>query len=427
MREVGPPTPPNPYNSGLDQTSNPPSARVEHDAALARIHDEIHDQPRPHHFHGLNLGIIKIGVSDEGSLDLGVNIGIAKAEAKVGLENSIHAGVGLGPIVGAEGGVGVGVNEHGLHAGVGAGAHALGLAGVGGEVGAKVGDALGADGVAGVYVGPHEARAGGRGGAGAAIGQNGFDAAAGADVYAGKFAGLNAGGQLSLNSDSRIGGDVGGNIGQYAGRMGAGAFSDGNSQIRVDGYADGSNGPVTRYSDLNPPQPLYDNGPQYGAYDSARPVPYDGYAPGGNRAVGAPIPLTDNAAAPVAPVAETYPVQAPGKIEVTNLPPVKHEAVHPTHAQVDAEYKRALKEESDKSTYVVKKGDTWLTIAAKFTPQGADKYAVYAEAAKLQDLHERNGYHSLKAGQRLSTRDAYEVNHDAVMKAADYSASDVTS
>jgi hypothetical protein len=417
MRDVGP----NPYNSGLDQTTPPPSARVEHDEALARIHEELHDQPHHSHFHGLNLGIIKIGVTDEGSLDLGVNLAVVKVEGKLGLENSVHAGVGLGPIVGAEGGVGIGVNRHGLHAGVGAGGHALGLAGVGGEVGAKVGDAVGADGVAGVYVGPQEARAGGRGGAGAALGQDGLDAAAGADIYAGQFAGLNAGGQLSLNRDSRVGVDAGGNIDRYAGRSGVGVFSDGNSQIRPDVYADGANGPNTTYSDINPPQPVYDGGPQYGAYDSAaRPVAYDGYAPGDARPLPPSAPITEAPLPPAAPAAA---------ITETPLPPVKpeHVAVHPTHAQVEAQYHKALKEECDKSSYTVQKGDTYLKIAEKLMPQEQDRIALYAEAAKLQDLHERNGYHSLKPGQRLATREASEVNHDAVMKAADYSSSDLSS
>ncbi|MDR3616320.1 MAG: LysM domain-containing protein [Candidatus Obscuribacterales bacterium] len=428
MSEVGP----NPYNSGLDQTTAPPSARVEHDEALARIHQELHDQPHHSRFHGLNLGIIKIGVTDEGSLDFGANIGIAKAEVKLGLENSVHAGVGLGPIVGAEGGVGVGVNKHGFHAGVGAGGHALGLAGVGGEVGAKLGDAVGADGVAGVYVGPQEARAGGRGGAGAALGQAGLDAAVGADIYAGQFAGLNAGGQLSLNRDSQVGVDAGGNIDRYAGRTGVGFFSDGNSQVRADVYADGANGRTTTYGDINPPQPVYDGGPQYGAYDSAaRPVAYDGYAPGDARPLPPVAPITEAPLPPPPPVASDAPtpLAPPAPITEAPLPPVKpeHVVVHPTHAQVDAAYHKALKEECDKSSYTVQKGDTYLKIAQKLMPQEQDRIALYVEAAKLQDLHERNGYHSLKPGQRIATREASEVNHDAVMKAADYSASDLSS
>ena len=75
------------------------------------------DQPPPpfhRHFHGLNLGLIKIGIDDRGSFAFGCNVGIAKVDTRIGRLTGVDAGAGLGPI-GANGGVGVNFETDGIH------------------------------------------------------------------------------------------------------------------------------------------------------------------------------------------------------------------------------------------------------------------------------------------------------------------------
>jgi len=108
-------------------------------------YDAAYRQP-PAKFYGLNAGLFKIGVTNHGSLDVGVNIGLARAEAQVGLENRIEGEfMPVGGPLHARVGAGVGVNRNGFHGEAGAGANVFNLVGGDADVGARLGRDIGVD------------------------------------------------------------------------------------------------------------------------------------------------------------------------------------------------------------------------------------------------------------------------------------------
>jgi len=100
----------------------------------------------PAKFYGINAGIFKLGVTNHGSLDVGVNIGLARAEAQVGLENRVEGEfMPVGGPLHARAGAGIGVNRNGFHGEVGAGANVFNLVNGDADVGARLGRDIGVD------------------------------------------------------------------------------------------------------------------------------------------------------------------------------------------------------------------------------------------------------------------------------------------
>ncbi|MBS2009004.1 MAG: hypothetical protein JST01_18275 [Cyanobacteria bacterium SZAS TMP-1] len=220
--------------------------------ASARLSKEVNCDPRAncepqavkpaheaHHgkFHGLNLGIIKIGYNDHGSLALGVNIGIAKVGTQIGLENRVDAGLNLGPI-GGRAGVGLGINKHGLHSDVGARAHVAKIVDTGAQVGAKLGPQSGVHADTGAKVlGLHTRHT-----FNSDMGDEGFNNAYKGDVGLAKVVGVKAGAHANLNDDSSFGGHAHTNLGDA--KLGAGVDinTKNNSAIKPDVYVDADSG-----------------------------------------------------------------------------------------------------------------------------------------------------------------------------------------
>jgi hypothetical protein len=353
------------------------------------IRDEVRNTPqdRPQ-FYGLNIGIAKLGFTDDGAFNPGVNLGIVHAQVKVGLVNGADAGVNLGPLAHAGAGVYAGVDRNGFKGNAGAGADVLGLVGGHGAVDTRLGNATGASVDGAAHFGPIGARSG----AGAALGADGLDAAVSGGAHAGRLLGAHAGGYLGLNDNSQVDGGVGANLGDLRGSTAGGVYTDGNSTIRPDIYAHGRAGYNRGFVDLNPPL--------YGSEEGYPP----GYASGPN---GQGPNFRGPSDIQPCPPDNGLGKQAP--IEVRQLPPVYEAATPANIARVQTE---ALTRLCENAKYTVQKGDTFKTIAAKLMP-GADQAHLDQEAQKLHKLHEDNGYKSLKPGQKLSTEDPYTLDRQA--------------
>lgn len=193
------------------------------------------DEP-DHKFHGLNLGLFKIGVRNH-SLSLGVNIGIAKVGAQIGQETRVDAGVNLGP-VGARGGVGVGVDRHGLHSDVGGRVHAAKLVDTGAAVKANLGpkSAVHAD------TGAKVLFAHTRHTFDSSVGDDGFNNGYKGDVGLAKVVGVQAGGHANLNDDSSFGGRARTNLGEASLGAGADINTKNNSVINPDVHISADSG-----------------------------------------------------------------------------------------------------------------------------------------------------------------------------------------
>jgi hypothetical protein len=83
---------------------------------------------------------------------------------------------------------------------------------------------------------------------------------------------------------------------------------------------------------------------------------------------------------------------------------------------MDHIYRTVLCQEA---TYVVHKGDTYESIAEKLMPD-ADNATLAIEAQKLQQLHEASGFHSLKAGQHISTEAPQDIDLKARQMLAEH-------
>lgn len=100
------------------------------------------------------------------------------------------------------------------------------------------------------------------------------------------------------------------------------------------------------------------------------------------------------------------------KVEVKELPPpVKphensHEHLMPVHC-----YTKALRQDLvDESTYTIKKNDTWLVIAQKMHPELNQYRDLLDEAHRLKAIN--GGTINLRVGQRIATRDAYDIDRE---------------
>lgn len=192
------------------------------------------------HFHGLDIGIVKLGYDDrKDSAVIGANIGIANAAVNVGRTMGVDAGVGVGD-VGAHTGASVDVDRNGLHAGTYAGARVSELTGVNVNAKAGLGPQSGTDVDLRGYVGPEENQFN----AGANVGKDG--AVAYTDGYVGvpNYAGVKTGAHAELSRNSSIGADTGVQVGPsgYAG-TGFSIDTNGNRTLSPGIHADGNWGP----------------------------------------------------------------------------------------------------------------------------------------------------------------------------------------
>ncbi|HEY9793006.1 MAG TPA: hypothetical protein V6D22_21570 [Candidatus Obscuribacterales bacterium] len=218
----------------------------------------------PPGFHGLNLGIFNIGVTDSGSFTAGVNIpGIVRVQPRVGLDNGVGVGVGPRGILGPDVDVtALRLDQDGLHTGVRERTTVFGVVNHGLDAGADLGAATGARFRTGANVGPIEGRVGGH----AYLDQNGLDSRAGGNVNAANVAGVYGGGHLALNNrNSELRGGAGAYLGDLGANAGAGVWSDQNTTVRPDVYASGQIHGQRGTLELNPQrhaeavqvQPLY--------------------------------------------------------------------------------------------------------------------------------------------------------------------------
>lgn len=190
-------------------------------AAYQRQHPE---------FYGVDLGIAKLGVNSNGSIETGVNIGIAKAGLQVGLENRVDGEfMPIGGPLHARAGAGVGVDRDGLHGDVGAGANVFDAVNGDADFDARVGRDTGVDGDVRGRVLPVDVQAD----AGANIGPEGFNAYTGANTGILDQVEFRTGGDVRLNSqDSGLDAGVGLRAGQNTLDFGPSIYSNGNTTMR---------------------------------------------------------------------------------------------------------------------------------------------------------------------------------------------------
>ena len=220
-----------------------------------------------------------------------------------------------------------------------------------------------------------------RGGSGAVVSNNGFEGTVGGAARAGSWAGVHGGADASLNRNSHIAAGGGGHIGDLGGNVGGGLYTDGNSTLRPDLYGRGNAGYNRGSFDANPPA--------YGDITRGNGAPQP-YGTGGGGGSGD----------------AHYAAGRHALIESRPLPPVYEASTPENIARVDREVRTSM---AHNDVYTVHKGDTYEKIAERLHPNDPqaqiDQYA-----AKLQKMHEENGYHSLKQGQKIATEDPYSID-----------------
>ncbi len=168
-------------------------------------YDAAYNQP-PAKFYGINAGLFKIGVTNHGSLDLGVNIGLARAEVQAGLENRVDGELmPIGGTIHARVGAGVGVNQNGFHGEAGAGANFFNIAGGDADVGARLGRDVGVD----ADVRGRALFVNGQGDAGASLGERGLQAYGGGNADLAQTLGARGGARVSLGDGTGVAAGVG--------------------------------------------------------------------------------------------------------------------------------------------------------------------------------------------------------------------------
>ena len=172
-------------------------------------YDAAYNQ-EPAKFYGLNLGIFKLGVTNHGSLDVGVNIGLARGEVQAGLENRVEGELmPVGGPIHARVGAGIGINRNGLHSEVGAGGNFFNLVNVDGDFGGRLGRDIGVDG----DVRGRALLVNGEGAAGAALGPDGVKVHGGGNADLVHALGARGGGRFALGpQDTGVAAGVGANV-----------------------------------------------------------------------------------------------------------------------------------------------------------------------------------------------------------------------
>ena len=192
-------------------------------------YDYAYNRPEPE-FYGLDIGILKVGVNSNGSLDLGVNVGLAKAGVQVGLENRVDGEfMPIGGPLHARAGAGIGINRAGIHSEVGAGANFFNVVNGDADFGARLGREISVDGDVRGRAFPVNVQAD----AGAAVGADGVNAYTGATTDIAGQAGVRAGAHFDLDKyNSGIAAGVGLKAGERSLDFGPSIQSDGNSTVR---------------------------------------------------------------------------------------------------------------------------------------------------------------------------------------------------
>lgn len=212
-----------PYNKFAPETPASPA------------YDAAYNRPKPE-FYGVDLGIVKLGLNSDYSLEAGVNIGVAKTDVQVGLNNRVDAEfMPIGGPLHARAGAGIGVDREGLHSEVGAGANFFDVVNGDADFGARLGRDTGVDGDVRGKVFPVNVQAD----AGAGVGPDGVRAYAGADVNVLDQAGVHAGGHVALDKyNSGMSAGVGVQAGDNSLDFGPAIYSDGNTRFRPELHLD---------------------------------------------------------------------------------------------------------------------------------------------------------------------------------------------
>lgn len=223
----------------VHDVSDETPAILAHDAASEKPAEQLSEvantQVKEPKFYGLNLGLFKLGVTSDGSLNLGANVGIARGDVKVGLNNRVEAGVGIDQF-GARGAAGFGINKHGIHADAGGSANVAKVIDTGANAGVQVGPQSGLFGNLRGKVGPAFTDAGTT----FNMGSDGVNFNAGGAAGIKKAIQGHADTRLGLNDDSNVGADAGIGIGPVDLNVGTDVTSNGNSVIRPGVHLDAS-------------------------------------------------------------------------------------------------------------------------------------------------------------------------------------------
>ncbi len=180
-------------------------------------------------FYGLDLGILRVGANSNGSLEFGVDVGVASTNVQVGLENQVRAEfMPHGGPLHARGNAGIGLNRNGLHSEVGAGGNFLNLVHGDADFGAHVGRYTGVAGDVRGRVWPVDVQAA----SGAGIGSEGINVYTGANTGLDHVFGVRSGAQFDLGRNSGTAVGVGLNAGDTAIDFGPSITSYGGRAIQ---------------------------------------------------------------------------------------------------------------------------------------------------------------------------------------------------
>lgn len=204
-------------------------------------------------FHGLDLGIVKLGVRD-GSLETGVNVGIASTEVTLGKNTGVNAEfMPYGGPMHARANAGIGFAESGIHSQVGAGANFFNVVNGDADFGASLGASTGVSGDVRGRVWPVNVQAD----AGAGIGSDGFHAYTGANTGIADAFGVRTGARFNLDDNSSTAAGVGLNLGGQTLDFGPSIDTYGNRTVRPNlnlkpGYSDEATFYPTGNRDIDP-------------------------------------------------------------------------------------------------------------------------------------------------------------------------------
>lgn len=204
-------------------------------------------------FHGVDLGIVKLGVRD-GSLETGVNIGIASTDVSLGKNTGVNAEfMPYGGPMHARANANIGFEEDGLHSEVGAGANFFDVVNGDADFGAKLGRNTSVSGDVRGKVWPVDVQAD----AGAGIGPDGLSAYTGANTGIADTVGVRSGAHFDINQDSSAGAGVGLKFGEETLDFGPSINTYGNRTIRPNlnlrpGHSDNATFYPTGNRDIDP-------------------------------------------------------------------------------------------------------------------------------------------------------------------------------
>lgn len=182
-------------------------------------------------FHGLDIGVVKLGYNDSGSLEGGVNIGIAKVGLQAGAMNGVEAEfMPYGGPIHARTNAMVGIDRRqGFVTRAGAGANFFNVVNGDADGETHIGtQGIGVDGDLRGRVLPVDAQFD----AGGNVGGRGVEAYTGGDVSLMHKAGVHSGGEFALGEDSRMAAAVGVEAGGKTVDLASHVETDGNSTVR---------------------------------------------------------------------------------------------------------------------------------------------------------------------------------------------------